>query len=232
WMPILPTKSHCGSFSTSKAQRSESGDSGHHGTGSRRSGGAFGCRRDVVRRSHTWNTGPVHQHEWPGEFKYCPHCATALENALVGGTRRRQCPECGFVHFRNPGVGAAVVIWDDSGRILLVKRAPGATRPGLWSIPAGYVDYGEDVRQAAARELFEETGLIAEVGDVVWVASNFHDPAKLTVGIWFAGTVTGGVLEAGDDAEAAAFFAPDDLPALAFETDIAYLESLGLGIET
>ena len=171
----------------------------------------------------------MHQHEWPGEFTYCPHCGAVLEDALVAGATRRKCPQCGFVHFRNPGVGAAVVIWDDSNRILLVKRGPSATRAGLWSIPAGYVDYGEDVREAAARELFEETGLTAEVGEVVWVASNFHDPAKLTVGIWFAGTVTGGSLTAGDDAEEAAFFPVDQLPSLAFETDIAYLASLGIG---
>jgi ADP-ribose pyrophosphatase YjhB (NUDIX family) len=125
-------------------------------------------------------------------------------------------------------VGAAVVVWDDAGRILLIKRAEGATQPGLWAIPAGYVDYGEDVRQAAARELQEETGLIADVGEVVWVASNFHDPAKLTVGIWFAGTITGGKLAAGDDADEAEFFATDQLPPLAFDTDAAYLRSLGI----
>lgn len=143
---------------------------------------------------------------------------------------RKKCPACDFVHFRNPGVGAAVVVWDDAGRLLLVKRAPGATRAGLWSIPAGYVDYGEDVREAAARELSEETGLEADVGEAVWVASNFHDPAKLTVGIWFAGTVTGGSLRAGDDADEAAFFATTELPPLAFETDVAYLRSLGIDV--
>ena len=172
----------------------------------------------------------MHQHEWPGEFTFCPNCATRLVAATVGGRARTKCPACGYVHFRNPGVGAAVVIWDAAGRLLLVKRAPGATRAGLWSIPAGYVDYGEDVRTAAARELLEETGLEAEVGDAVWVASNFHDPAKLTVGIWFAGTVTGGSLRAGDDAEEAAFFATDELPPLAFETDIAYLRSQGIDV--
>lgn len=123
-----------------------------------------------------------------------------------------------------------MVVWDEAGRLLLVKRAPGATRAGMWSIPAGYVDYGEDVRRAAGRELAEETGLEADVGEAVWVASNFHDPAKLTVGIWFAGTITGGELCAGDDAEEAAFFATDVLPPLAFETDIAYLRSLGIEV--
>ncbi len=171
-------------------------------------------------------TSPDHEHVWPGEFAYCPHCATPLEPAHRHGTIRPTCPACGFIHWRNPAVGAAAVVFDADGNILLVRRAPGATRAGLWSIPAGFVDYGEEVRAAAKRELEEETGLIADVRDVVWVASNFHDPGKLTVGIWFAANVIGGTLQAGDDADDARFFPLDDLPPLAFETDEAYLASL------
>ena len=62
--------------------------------------------------------------------------------------------------------------------------------------------------------------------NAVFVASNFHDPEKLTVGIWFAGTVTGGELQAGDDAEEAAFFSLDDLPPLAFDTDTELIARL------
>jgi len=164
--------------------------------------------------------------EFPGEFTYCPMCGHELGSRQAGGKERKACDSCGFVHFRNPGVGAAVVVRDGRGRILLVRRGPTATRPGLWSIPAGYVDYGEDVRAGAARELQEETGLTADIGPAVWVATNFHDPAKVTVGIWFAAEVTGGELVAGDDAEDAGWFTLDELPPLAFETDEAYIASL------
>ena len=164
--------------------------------------------------------------EYPGEFTYCPQCTARLERREAYGRRRNVCPECGFIHFRNPGVGAAVVIRDEAGRILMVRRAPGASREGYWSIPAGFVDYGEEVRTAAARELLEETGLEAEIGEVAFVASNFHDPAKLTVGVWFEGTVTGGTLQAGDDADEVGFFPLDDLPELAFDTDREFLGRL------
>lgn len=168
----------------------------------------------------------THEH-WPGEYTYCPRCTTELDDRTVGDTVRRVCPSCGYVHWRNPGVGAATVVFDEEGRLLLVKRAEGATRSGFWSIPAGFVNYGEEIREAAARELWEETGLEAEIGEPVFVASNFHDPEKLTVGIWFNGTVTGGRLEAGDDAEEAEFFALDNLPPLAFDTDEELIERLG-----
>ncbi len=167
-----------------------------------------------------------HSH-WPGEFVHCPMCASRLESRDVNGTRRMTCPACGYVHFRNPGVGAAVVVRDGEGRVLMVKRGPTATRAGLWSIPAGYVDYGEDVRDAAVRELEEETGLVAELRDVVHVASNFHDPEKLTVGVWFEGEVVGGELRPGDDAIEVGWFALDALPPLAFPTDVELLHSLG-----
>ena len=168
----------------------------------------------------------MHDHAWPGEYTYCPHCAARLVTHEIGNGPRMTCPDCGFIHWRNPGVGAAVVLRDGDGRILLIRRAPGATRPGLWAIPAGFVDYGEDVRRAAARELFEETGLVAEVGDPVFVASNFHDPAKLTVGIWFEGTITGGSLVPGDDADDAGWFDLGELPPLAFETVAALVARL------
>lgn len=167
---------------------------------------------------------------WPGEFRFCPMCAASLAVVVRGGRARMGCENCGYVHFRNPGVGAAVLLEDDAGRVLLVQRGNGATKPGLWCVPCGFVDYGEDVREAAAREVREETGLEVDVHDVIFVQSNFHDPEKLTVGIWFAGRVRGGIAVAGDDAVDLGWFGPDELPALAFETD-AELFRLRFGVD-
>lgn len=157
-------------------------------------------------------------------------CTSELAVVERGGRARMGCPECSYVHFRDPGVGAAVLLEDSDGRVLLVKRGNGATKPGLWCVPCGFVDYGEEVREAAAREVREETGLEVAVGDPVFVRSNFHDPAKFTVGIWFSGRLLSGVPSAGDDAVDIGWFAPQDLPALAFETD-AELFRLRYGVD-
>jgi ADP-ribose pyrophosphatase YjhB (NUDIX family) len=151
-------------------------------------------------------------------------CTGRLEPMRRSGKMRMGCPDCGWIHFRDPAVGAAVLVRDEQARVLMVRRGPTSSQPGLWCIPCGYVDYGEDVRAAAARELLEETGLEAEIGAVIQVLSNTHDPAKLTIGIWFEGVATGGMLKAGDDAVEVGWFAPDELPPLAFETDRLVLD--------
>ncbi len=148
-------------------------------------------------------------------WRFCPRCASELEFVQIGDLPRPRCPACGYTFFRNPGVGAACVVFDTEGRVLLVKRADS----GRWCTPCGFCDWGEDVRVAAARECLEETGLEVEVGDVIQVESNFHDPDKPTIGVWFAATVVGGTPRAGDDAVDIGWFALDDLPRLAFPTD-------------
>jgi ADP-ribose pyrophosphatase YjhB (NUDIX family) len=92
------------------------------------------------------------------------------------------------------------------------------------------VEWGEDVKEAAAREFLEETGLHLEVGEVLAVHSNFHDPERLTVGIWFAGQVTGGVLQAANDLDKVAFFPLSAPPArVAFPTDRLVVRELSQG---
>jgi 8-oxo-dGTP diphosphatase len=77
------------------------------------------------------------------------------------------------------------------------------------------------------REFREETGLIVRLTDVAAVHSNFHDPNRQTVGVWFHGDVLGGELQAGDDLDDVAFFPLDTPPdRLAFPTDLLVIEEL------
>jgi ADP-ribose pyrophosphatase YjhB (NUDIX family) len=92
------------------------------------------------------------------------------------------------------------------------------------------VEWGEDVKEAAAREFLEETGLQIRVGEVLAAHSNFHDPERLTVGIWFAGQVTSGVLQAADDLDEVAFFPlSEPPPRVAFPTDRLVVRELSQG---
>ena len=127
---------------------------------------------------------------------------------------------------RRPSVGVAIVVRDELGRVLLGTRAVGGGA-GEWCIPCGSLEWGEDVRAAAERELLEETGLRARAGAVVAVHSNFHDPERLTVGIWFAGEdVEGDPVPADGELSEIGYFDPAEPPSLAFPTDALVLAQL------
>ena len=102
-------------------------------------------------------------------------------------------------------------------QILLVQRMFDPKK-GQWTLPSGFVDAGEDPRQAAKRECLEETGLeIAEIQLLDVIFSQEH-PRGASIVIIYHAEVAGGQLNPGDDADKAAYFKISDLPPLAFES--------------
>ena len=158
------------------------------------------------------------------EFRFCPLCGNPLQRRQGNDRVRLYCSQCQKTHYRNPTVGVAIILLKDK-ELLLVKRI--GSYEGMWCIPCGHVEWGEDIRIAAKREFKEETGLEIEIGDVYTAHSNFHDLEKQTVGIWFWGKCIGGELNAGSDASEAQFFQLEDLPKdMAFPTDLLVCDQL------
>jgi ADP-ribose pyrophosphatase YjhB (NUDIX family) len=130
------------------------------------------------------------------------------------GRPRPVCPSCGWIYFADPKVAAAALIEQD-GRVLLVRRAIDPLR-GLWSLPAGFVDAGEDPTEAIQRECLEETGLTVRVTGLVDVFYGQEHPRGAHIVIVYRAQVQEGSLQAGDDVDQATFFALDEMPELAF----------------
>ncbi len=130
------------------------------------------------------------------------------------GLVRPVCPQCGWIYFVDPKVAAAVLV-EKGGRVLLVRRVNEPFR-GLWTLPAGFVNGGEDPAEAAERECLEETGLSVRVRRVLDVIAGQEHERGADFVIVYLADVLSGELAAADDADAAEWFAYDALPPLAF----------------
>lgn len=69
----------------------------------------------------------------------------------------------------------------DEGEILLSRLSDRVTKQELWTLPGGGLEHGEDPREAVVREVYEETGLRAEVGELARVFSQ-HTPRAWRLG--------------------------------------------------
>jgi ADP-ribose pyrophosphatase YjhB (NUDIX family) len=148
----------------------------------------------------------------------------------AGEPPRLVCEACGFVFYLNPKV-AACAICTLSGEIVLMRRgAP--PQVGKWVFPGGFVDRGEPVSDAAARETREEVNLDVRVGDLLGVYSY---PGNDVVVVVYEAQVVGGELAAGDECLEARTFAPAAIPwdDLAFDSTrealTLYVERLRTG---
>jgi len=100
-----------------------------------------------------------------GPFRFCPSCAAP------GGDWRRgreyRCPACGFRFYQNVAAACGVLV-EHRGRFLFLERAKEPSK-GLLGLPGGFVDPGESVEKALAREVAEEIG--GSLGPLVFLAS-------------------------------------------------------------
>jgi ADP-ribose pyrophosphatase YjhB (NUDIX family) len=104
-------------------------------------------------------------------MNFCPACGQPVELKIPEGDHlpRHVCTACGTIHYQNPRIIAGCVI-EVEGRILLCKRAI-EPRHGFWTVPAGFMENGESVQQAAAREAMEEALAHVRIGSLLAIVN-------------------------------------------------------------
>src|SRR5450432_933339 len=108
------------------------------------------------------------------DMKYCGNCGNAVEFRVPDGDNlpRAVCPSCQAIHYENPKLVVGCVPEHD-GWILLCKRAI-EPRLGYWTVPAGFMENGETLAAAAARESREEALADVTVGSLLAVVNIVH----------------------------------------------------------
>jgi len=96
----------------------------------------------------------------PGDYRYCPSCATALQSLSAaedsGEKVRLRCPACGWTHWNNPTpvLAAVVECVDRGGQVLLARNAAWSGR--MFALITGFMEAGESAEEGIRREVTEE----------------------------------------------------------------------------
>ncbi len=143
--------------------------------------------------------------EWHRAHRFCPRCGGRLATSDGGYVLR--CEGCGRQQFPRSDPAVIMLVADDQGRALLGRQP--AWPAGRFSTLAGFVDPGESLEQAVAREVMEEAGI--EVADVTYFGNQpWPFPASLMVG-FFARAVTTEIALDDDELDDARWFSRDDV---------------------
>ncbi len=94
----------------------------------------------------------------PKHFHFCPKCGASQLDQLPGKEHSIKCEDCGFTLYFNPSSSAGALIEDQQGRLLVIERAKDPAK-GKYGVPGGFIDYGERLEEAVAREVKEEVNL-------------------------------------------------------------------------
>jgi 8-oxo-dGTP diphosphatase len=157
-------------------------------------------------------------------FRYCPLCAAPLSTKNHLDHTRQICSHCGWIHYRNPASGVVILITDEE-RVLIGKRGSSSFAAGLWCLPGGFVEFGEDFLGAAIRETREETGLDVEICSIISVCSNFLASHLHTLVTVLKARVIGGTPAPGDDLKELRWVPLEGpFPEMAFEADSHIIE--------
>lgn len=149
------------------------------------------------------------------DWRFCPRCS----GGLVPAEDHLACPSCGAEYWANaiPGVQG---ILERDGRVLLARRGR-EPRRGWWDLPGGFLHETEDAADGLRREFLEETGLEIEPVRLLRIDIEPYGARRVFSVTWL---VRGdGDPVAADDVDELRWFAPGELPEMAFPGQNAVL---------
>jgi ADP-ribose pyrophosphatase YjhB (NUDIX family) len=141
------------------------------------------------------------------EYNYCPKCGNSLDKTL----NPPHCSQCDITYYENAKPCASVLPIRD-GKVLLAKRANDPHK-GEYDIIGGFMEVGETPEAAALREAKEETGLDMKIVSLLGIYNcRYGDGGDYVLDHHYIAEVTGGQMQAQDDAAELEWFDISNLP--------------------
>ncbi len=171
-----------------------------------------------------WSTkSATHLRPLGAAIQFCPLCGDRVRSEVPAGDNRLRyvCNSCSTVHYENPKLVVGCVPVRD-GRILICRRAI-APRLGYWTLPAGFMELGESLAGAAARETREEACAQVRI-DSLLASVNVLSAGQ--VHVFFRATLTTPEFGAGSETLETRLVRPEEIPwdDLAFTSNRIALE--------
>lgn len=142
-------------------------------------------------------------------MKFCSSCGQPVTTKIPPGDHlpRFVCEACGEIHYQNPRIIAGCVPeWE--GKILLCRRAI-EPRRGFWTVPAGFMENGEALQHAAAREAQEEACADVEIGSLLSIINVIH---ANQVHVVFRARLRDGVFAVGQESLEVGLYEEHEIP--------------------
>ena len=153
------------------------------------------------------------------DINFCSQCGAPTRFIVPPGDNQPRfvCGACGFTHYQNPNIVAGCIAEAD-GKIIMCKRAI-EPRRGLWTLPAGFMENGETVAQAARRETWEEARAKVDVGELYAL---FNLPHANQVYILYRAELQNTDYGPGPESEEVVLINPNQIPAQITWGEIAF----------
>ena len=143
---------------------------------------------------------------WHSRHRFCGVCGHGTASEQAGHQRRCGNPDCGAVHFPRTDP-AVIMLIHDGDRIILGRQSQWP--PGMNSVLAGFVEPGESLEEAVAREVMEEVGIA--VADVRYQSSQpWPFPSSIMLG-FTARALNRDIRLSPDEIESARWYSREEL---------------------
>lgn len=142
-------------------------------------------------------------------MKYCTHCGHSVHQKIPAGDNRLRyvCDNCQAIHYQNPRIVAGCLAsWEQ--QVLLCRRAIEPCR-GLWTLPAGFMENGETIAEAAIRETREEACVQVQQAEIYML---FSLPRINQATLIFRAQMNNGSFGIGDESLEVKLFSEDEIP--------------------
>lgn len=168
-------------------------------------------------------------------FKFCPVCGAEMESFEEDGFEREKCVGCGWLNYHNPRPTVSAIIYRN-GKILLCHRAASPFK-GKWDLPGGFLEEGESAMEGMRREMKEELGI--ELKDIRLLTVEgpayypFGGQDNYNIDVYYEVTTRDEPrVASNNEMTEIGWFDPNNLPPMAFETNVKAIEVWGKLLKT